>query len=480
MRLRLVVPFRCHFNMNNPRVWADEDGYCRFWNEIAQALPASGRNYPLIRSCDFLHTQPTPVGLRYQRLAECGSLRSPEILRVHPAAEVDQLVRGAAKKAEDVLTVDRLKGALVFVSETLLFRLYDHTLGLAEVALEFPEALWEGDGKQLTVDIQNWSNTFMNQFIPAYYRSALFPLVIDLWRLDSAGGYLETPGDYHGFPEVTLKERAERTSAAPLDYEPVAAGQPLWVNRSLHVDALNVPRRQAILKHWVASACDDIGMARQTEFVYLGWGHNVFNAPVDSVLARDAWEVLLLCQYFYTVLESANLGLTRFIGLSLGQLSHQETQKLDLVLQDVVASVNLLIVDFNDTQQNLQGHRQAFFKDLRHRWGVDTLVQNVEKKIGLVETQINRLYEKSVKTSQTLIGLILCAIGGIALVSLCLSLSQYARSAVVPSEQGPAGDGVWGLLDLAAVYPPDAVIWGGIFILTGLLGLFWLFQRRVK
>jgi hypothetical protein len=98
----------------------------------------------------------------------------------------------------------------------------------------------------------------------------------------------------------------------------------------------------------------------------------------------------------------------------------------------------------------------------------------------VVTGQINRLYEQSVKTSQLLIQMILCAIGGIALLSFCLSLSQYARSPVVPGEQGPAADGVWGLLDIAAVVPPDAVLWVGVLLLAGLLIVFWLFQRQGK
>jgi hypothetical protein len=478
MRLRLVAPFRCHFNVNNHRVSADEGRYTPFWEEITQQLRARLSQYPLIQSVECLHARPTPAGMRYHRLHESGSLRPPEILRVQPASAMEPLIQEGMQKAEHAIAGGGLSGALAPIPETLLFRLYDNTLGMAEVAVEVPEARWQGDGNKVSAEIQMWSNAFMNHIVPAYYRSALFPLALDAWRLDAYGEYLETPGDHHGFPEITLRQPPERSTASLPDYEPAAAGQPLWVSRSLHVDGVPFPRRQAILRHWAPAAMGDIPREEQTEFVYLGWGHNVFHTPHDSALAHDAWEALLLCQYFYTVLQSSNLGLTRFIGLSLGQLSHRETQKLDRVLQDVVASVNLIVTEFNDTQQNLQGHRQAFFKDLRVRWSMDTLLQNVEKKIGLVTDQINRLYEKSVKTGQALNGLILCAIGGIALISFCLSLSQYARSPVVHPDQGPAADGVWGLLDIAAAYPPDVVIWGGVILLAGLLGMFWLFQRR--
>jgi hypothetical protein len=478
MLIRLVAPFRCHFNVNNPRVSSNEAGYCRVWQEIDRTLHAGLAKYPLIRSLEFLHARETPAGLRYQRLHESGSLRPPEVVRVQPAPETAALIEEAVRMAEGAVSEGNRKGALVPRPESLLFRLYDNTLGLAEVSVEISETRWETAGAQTCADIQAWSNAFMNHVVPAYYRSTLFPLVIDLWRA-ADGEYLETPGDHHGFPEVTLKQKPGRSSGGLPDYEPDVAGQPLWVSRSLHVDGLDLPTRQAVLRHWIPHAAA-LALMRETEFVYLGWGHNVFNTPAHSPTAREAWEALLLCQYFYTVLESTNLGLTRFIGLSLGRLSHRETHRLDRVLQDVVASVNLLVAGFNDTQQNLQGHRQAFFMDLRSRWHMDTLLQNVEKKIGLVTAQINRLYESSVKTGQMLNGLILCSIGGIALLSFCLSLSQYARSAVVPPEQGPGADGVWGLLDLGAAYPPDVVIWGGVVILAGLLGAFWFFQRRGK
>jgi hypothetical protein len=244
MRIRLVAPFRCHFNVNNSRAATDEEGYCRLWQQIAGTLAAGLGKYPLIRQLDFPHARPMSAGLRYQKLHESGSLRPPEIAHIQPSEQIAALVAEAVKKAEAALTVPRLHGVLSLVPESLLFRLYDNTLGLAEAAVDIPESVWQEDGEQVCSDIQAWSNAFMNLLVPVCYRSTLFPLVIDCWRSDARGEYLETPGDYHGFPEVTLKEPVRPTAGTVPAYEPDVAGQPLWVSRSLHVDGLDAQRRR--------------------------------------------------------------------------------------------------------------------------------------------------------------------------------------------------------------------------------------------
>lgn len=480
MRVRLLSPFRCHFHVINAAVLGNEIGYCALWEQAQGAFHADRARHPHVAEAEFLHARYEPTSMRYQKLHENGNLLSPEALRLRPTPAAAELGREAAAKADEALSDAALKGAIRPLPETLLYRVYSNTMGLAEIEVEMPEAPFQKDGEQVCRAVQGWSNAFMNQVVPAHYRSLIFPMVYHAWQTDAAGAYIETPGAYHGFADVTLAMPPDRRSDKLPDYHPEAAGRPLWVNRSLLLDDLEPKRLHAIVRHWVPPALFDGDVVEQlrSEVVFLGWGHNIFPVPADSTVARDAWEALLLCQYFYTVLESTNLGLNRFIVLSLGNLSRPKTRDLSVLLQDVVSSVNLLVTQFNDTQQNLQGNRQVFLKTLKERWGMDTLVHNVEKKISIITGQINRLYERSVKWSQAYIQLLLFGIGGIALVDFCLGLVAFVRTQTVHPSQGPAADGVAGLLDLAAAFPPDGVLWGGLGVLAVLLFVFLFFLRR--
>ena len=238
-------------------------------------------------------------------------------------------------------------------------------------------------------------------------------------------------------------------------------------------------RREALLDHWLPLATSEPhirDLSRASGTIFLGWGHNVFDRPMDSRASCDAWYSLLLGQFFYTVLDCASVGLSRFIGMSLSGLSMKETQRLNAELQDVVSQVQLVTTQFHDTQQNLQGTRRAYFNDLASRWRMDVLTENVEKKIRIVTGLIERLFQRSTRLNQTLVELMLFAIGGISLVSFGLSLSQYALSA----NPSPAIDRVPGLLDAGAALPPDLMIWVCIILLILWLVIFLGIDKRSK
>jgi hypothetical protein len=479
MHLRLVAPFRCHFNVNSHQMLSNEGEYARFWEQLAPALHERVASYPLVREVLCLHAGLGTTMMRYQKLHESGSLIPPEVLQIVPSPEVGPLVADALERGEMALGDAKLRSGAAPQTDRLRFHICDNTIGLAEITLDVTERFCQEPAERAVADLQAWTNAFMNHLIPAYYRTALYPLLVDLWRLDAHGIFLETPGKYPGFPDVKVAVPASRAFGPVPAFDAAVAGHPLWVNRSLSLHGQPPEVREQVVRHWIPSARRDTDMEelfRKPEAVFLGWGHNLFDARPGSRLAEDAWQALLLCQYFYTVLESTSLTLSRFVGMSLGNLSRRQMRELSAEQQDIVSTVNLLIAQFNDTQQNLQGNRQGFLRDLKHRWGIDSLVQSIEKKSAMVTQQIDRLYDRLTKVSQSVTETILFAIGGIGLVDFCLNLAIFSRTPI--GKEMPGEDGVPGLLDVGAALPPDLVLWGGIGLLGIAFGLFLVFQRQ--
>jgi hypothetical protein len=479
MLLRLVAPFRCHFNVNSHQTLCNEAEYGRFWEKLAPALRERAETYPSVRELTSLHAALGPSTMRYQRLHENGSLIPPEVLQVVPSPDVSPLLADALERGEAALTDPKLRGGVAPRTETLLFRVYDNTIGLVEISLDVAERFFNDPAEHAVAELQGWTNAFMNHLVPAYYRTSLYPLLLDVWRLDGRGDFIETPGKHPGFPDVTLAAAPTRSFGPMPGFDPAVAGHPLWVNRSLSIHGQAPAVREQVLHYWVPSARRDVDLEElfgKPEAVFLGWGHNIFDARPGSRIAEDAWQALLLCQYFDSVLESTSLTLSRFVGMSLGSLSRRQMRELSAVQQDIVSQVNLLIAQFNDTQQNLQGNRQGFLRDLKLRWGIDAMVQSIEKKSGMVTQQIDRLYDRLTKVSQSVTETILFAIGGIGLVEFCLNLAIYARTPI--GNRLPGDDGVPGLFDLGAAFPPDGVLWGGIGLLGIAFGLFFVFQRQ--
>lgn len=480
MRFRLIAPFRCHFNFHNRELLSNEPGCRNFWRALQPQIPELLRPLPLLGGVEFIHAREQPHGMRYHAIHEDGSLLPPEMIRLTPGDAGMEHIREAAKTADaQVFTDSRWRGHLTPDAASFRLRLYDNTVGLAEsfldISAEFQAVLHE----HLTA-FQDWCNIWFNEINRRFYSEAILPFVLDLWRRDRDGQFIEEPGRYTGFPDVTFDEELTRNFERMPEFAQDAAGQFLWVNRSAFLTRDELMNHREFIHQWVPRlGIDDLGgLLEKDEFVRLDWGNNIFRAEPDSRLAGDAWEALSLCQYFYTVLEGMNLGLTRFVGLASGTLSRRQRDELAKLLEEVVSSVNYLVTQFADTQQNLQSNRQLFLKGLKQTWNMDDLVGNVEKKIGMVAAQINRLNEQSVKSNQYFIQLILFAIGGIALVDFCASLASFARTAAATPDVGAGADGVPGLLDLAGEYPPDSMIWGGLILLLALMGLFWIFQRR--
>jgi hypothetical protein len=479
MHMRLLSPFRCHLNIENSRVLHHEKSYGTNWEEIRDAVRPDIDAIAPGTSVEFLHAGLAPMAMRFQNLSVDGSIFPPEVLRIAPPPTAT-IVSEVATIAEAELAGGKFAGLARPEAETLLFRVFDNTIAIAELTLEIDQDILFADPEGAIDAIQRYTNRLMETLVRRYYAEALLPLVIAVWRRDAKRKFVEDPGSYTGFPDLAIEEAKLSREPGPLPtFREGNAGQILWVNRSFCTAGLDPSRRETLLDHWVPLATSETHLreqARAPGAVFLGWGHNVFDRPMDSRASADAWYSLLLCQFFYTVLDCASVGLSRFIWMSLSGLSMKETRALNSELQEVVSQVQLVMTQFHDTQQNLQGTRRAYFNDLAARWRMDVLTENVEKKIRIVTQLIERLFERSTRLNQTLVEVMLFAIGGISLVSFGLSVSQYALSAT-PS---PANDKVPGILDAGAALPPDLMIWACILLLVLWLVVFLGVDRQSK
>lgn len=479
MLMRLLSPFRCHLNVENSRVLHHEASYGRNWEEIREAVKPDIDARAPGTSVEFLHAGLAPMAMRFQNLSVDGSLFPPEILRITPPPGAS-IVAEVSGEAEAEVAGSRFAGIARPEADTLLFRAFDNTIAIAELTIDIDEDLVFADPEGAIDAIQRYTNRLMESLVRRYYAGVIFPLLIAAWRRSERRKFIETPGAYTGFPDITIVEETPGREDDPMPtFREGTAGQILWVNRSFCTAGLDPARRETLLDVWLPLATSEAGLrdhARSPGSIFLGWGHNVFDRPMDSRASCDAWYSLLLCQFFYTVLDCTSVGLSRFIGMSLSGLSMKETHRLNAELQDVVSQVQLVTTQFHDTQQNLQGTRRAYFNDLAARWRMDVLTDNVEKKIRIVTGLIERLFQRSTRLNQTLVELMLFAIGGISLLSFGLGLSQYAMS----TKPSPAEDRVWGLLDAGASLPPDLMIWVCVLLLILWLVIFLGIDKRSK
>lgn len=478
MRMRLLSPFRSHLNVETSKVLSNEAEYIRTWAEVRRAVaPQLGALAPGCR-VEFLHADLEPLMMRFHDVNVDGNLIPPELLRIGPPAD-SPAVAAASVEAEPLLAGAGFGGMIAPDPASLLFRVFDNTVTICQLDLDVDDDRFFAAPAAAIAALQKYATCLMKALVRAAYDDLLYPLLIAIWRGDERGRFLEPPGSYTGFPDLTTEGPAPGRSGPLPAYRPGIGGEILWANRSLYTHGLAPDRRALLLRHWLPWATSERRLrdeALEPGAIFLGWGHNVFDQPPDSRDSADAWHALLLAQFFDSVLDSASVGLSRFIGMSLSGLSIQEIKGLDATLQDVVSQVQLVTTQFHDARQNLQGSRRAYFNDLAERWRMDVMTENLERKIRIVSGLIERLFQRTTGRNQSLVQLMLFAIGGFSLLSYGLSLSQFALSA----RPSPADDHVWGLLDAGAAWPPDALIWVCMALLGLLLGVFLNADRRSK
>lgn len=476
MRVILISPFRCHFNLNTHHLFFREKEYSGLWRKVEERLDTGG----FASSITYRHRDLGNPGMRYQRISEDGSLIPAEIFTaaLEPGL-IAKLGAAAIKEADAGLEDEEFRGLIEVEEGSAKLWQFENTIGVLGVRVRIDESALGDRLGEFFKAFQTWSNQFKASLTQRLYREHFFPFLLAIWGLDE-DQFLQTPGDYLSYPNVSLNPLPEK--GARYASESVEA-PPLWVNRTLLFDEVSAELRGVLERHWVF-AMSDLGPFRseieKDDAIWLGWGNNVITEDVDSDRCRDALSSLVLCQYFYAVMDSANNNLSRFVGIAQSDASIKETRALNRKLEEVVNTVNTLLIQYADTQQNLQGHRQVFLKDLIAKWDLGILIENIEKKIGICTQQIERLYETVNSQSAFIMEVILFFIGGLALVDFVKGMSEYATALQESPDTDPTRDGLLGFLDLVLLLPPEGVVWSGVMLLLVSFVIFYLLQRRTQ
>lgn len=405
----------------------------------------------------------------FQDIDQDGTRLVAEIFRIYMKDE--EMLQSSMAKAREALTHRELARFISLVPGSASISIYDNTVGVFDVSLDISDELSDTDFCLLLDEIQAWSNTYVSEVIERYYGQRLLPLFRSVWDLDPEGDFIQTPGSKTFFLDLKKNELNPTTET-------------LWVNRTLYIDeALNDSRYDALRDRWLMGDAETEGQVNKetvTNDIHLNWGNNFIGMDAPPQKQKDAIEALRLCQYFNTVLEKTNNELSRLIGMALARRKRKKARQIDLHLNEVVETVNLLLVQLRETHLNLQGNRQQFFSELVDKWGLETFRENIENKIAFCKEKIEQLHKEKVKRNQTMMELILFGIAGVALVEFIVSVSSYAKDIAFNPLFDSVQDRIPGLIDVGKMLSPNEMIWLGIFLLFLFWLLYFIFQMRSK
>lgn len=471
MRIKLISPFRTHFNMYSHQYFYDEFIYRKFWDEVSEKYSYSGHD--IFTNVTFLHKSIEIDSLRFDSINSDGNIITPEVICIKNDKELSLRIEKIFNEFTTEST-EYLKQFVSVIHDSISIKLYDNTIAILVVDIEISNSRCSEFFEKLLVDIQPWSNDFMRLIVKTCYHK-LIKLIDLIWDVDSNGGQnIIQHHDKKSF-YIDLSEKYESMLDRGL------LGVPLWINRTLYIDEVNNDNIEQVYKYWLCvdyNASNNMKYDLMNTHIFLGWGNSIIKSDISIEFDRDAIEALCICQYFNSVLDLANYRLNKLVGASGKRLNKQQTKKLDEELKEVISTVNLLLVHLNETKFNIQGKKQKYFSDLVTRWRLNDISYNIEKKVVFCTEKIDRFYKEESKKNQTGAELLLFSIGGIALVDFFLNIVYFTSDLRANEEMGTTRDGIPGLLDLGNYLSPDAMVWSGFLTLTIFLIIYIIFQTR--
>jgi hypothetical protein len=192
----------------------------------------------------------------------------------------------------------------------------------------------------------------------------------------------------------------------------------------------------------------------------------------------DAWESMLMSQYFYSALECLNNNLQRVIKRSYQPEAEKSLRDLNQQLKRTTATTNLLIICYNDIQKYLQRDKQATLTRIMAGWDFEGLRKNTEKRIALCNTRLDNMHKISTERSSLATDLLLFGIGAVSFIGLIITLSQYGRLLTTDATLGFRDDGPFDIFGLISVWPMDYVLIGAVIIILVLTYFYYRFRRR--
>lgn len=453
MHLYLIAPFHTCFGLKTSN-FADDPEYKNFWDKAARKLSDSDKETVML-----LHAS-KQEHLRYKVIDQDSHLLKEEVVRFTESALMNSIIGEAIQQADKQYLTRKQAGLIAYEADSAHFTLLDNTVGMFEIQLRLSDKLPVSQPGFAGV-IQHWTNELCRLVVTSCYKKIIYPFIQKLIAFDKKKLFIEAEGAHFGFPNIKTK----KTKANAFGRE-TSVGDPLWVSRTI-IQPPDEDIRVDFFNEWIFTQeekkciIERLKLYREDEknSIYLGWGNNFFYACPNSNSVKDAKRILLLTQYFYVILDTLSLNLSFIIGASKNLKKVSQCREYNNTMKELVNTFSAIEIRFVDALQNLQGNREVFFRDLMGKWAFQELLDSIEKKADFCKRSINEQFQKSFKKGQMMAELLLLFLGGISLLEFTNTLIVYWFSIGVD-------DGIPGLYHLGKIFPPNALLWGAVFLLA--------------
>ncbi|MFV8827750.1 hypothetical protein [Alkalihalobacterium sp. APHAB7] len=476
MKFNFIAPFRTHFNLNTDLVFVDENRYKKLWDRVEKLNSLKGFNIFFNHVSDEDNTQ-----YKYKKITEDSTDLDATVFKYFPKINQEQL-KFYTDVANECVENKQFHTQLMIELNTVRIDIYDNTVGIIDLSfnVNFDRSL--NTFEEFLNTIQEWSNMFIDTLLKTEYDTNLSKIIDEITKEDGQQ-FTSSHKDIIELLNTTHQSnyrKGQKKNCSLANYE-YLFGKPLWTNRSLLIKEEDKQLFPIMKENWIYGDETYEAVEKRVfsnDCIYVGWGHNLINEGCEPQKLNDVLAAINLAQYYYTVLDFINESLTKLIGKSTNTSNMRQTQQNNLHLRRMIDSINILLIQYNDTKLQLQSNRKVYVQLLSEKWSMENLITNIKGKIEICKEKIESIFQLNLKRNQKITERILIALAGIALIDFSLSLSQFGRAIYVNPDLAPQDNWIPGLLNIGLSYTPNIVLWGGFLLFFSVYLLFLIHQRR--
>ncbi|HEU5046214.1 MAG TPA: hypothetical protein VFT64_00050 [Rickettsiales bacterium] len=463
--LKLIAPFRVYFNLDSSRIATEPEQFTQFLKQVREEVQnpqgaLKGRMHSALAVEINIPPEPQQdeIDARYTSLNTNGSLYLSQrifTLRFKPseAGDIEKIYNEALAHADEK-TAPYSRN---FIPDINAIRIdfYDNTIAILSLELVIDVAHMR-KGEHIWDRLDKWTTVLVYHLFRGLYQSHIFPLLLGLSKFSAKhGGFIRDISQYTVF--------ADLAHSATEPYRNLDTRfRLMWVNRTLFYTG------QFSVNNWIKPLMENKATAvkiREAE-LYLHQGNNIAIMPAEMEQKHldVLWDVMLSAQYYYAAMDVVNVNLVRYIGTTFNSKSSRFLNNIGGDMEDIINSITLLQMNYNDMVMDLQGASQELFQTLEKAWKFDKLVRNVERKMALCKANIAVLTQETGERSRLRTENILKGIAAVNLLFLIVALSAYA--ALLPEQKQHMLGRIPGLMDLGFIMSSNALAWLGIILIA--------------
>jgi hypothetical protein len=162
-----------------------------------------------------------------------------------------------------------------------------------------------------------------------------------------------------------------------------------------------------------------------------------------------------------------NVNLVRYIGITSNKYSHTALREITRDTENIINSVTILKVRYNDLLAELSGVPKEIFLALQKEWHFRNILDNMQDKLDLCRINIKTLNVEMQRRNQGRIETVLTGVAGMTIMSVFVELGCYATQ--IPDNKMAMVGKFPGFMDLGFLLTGNELSWIGIIMAVSVL-----------